>query len=260
MANIYKNSNYKFFLLMIIIILLTIILIFEGKNIFFKKNVLNDKTVLREIPNWVEFSNKELSIVNNENDESIFPFENNESFYDEKIPYKITLVDKKINIKFNDNTIWETDKNIIVQNFLWENIDENVGNELIVLGWEDIDNIFYQYIYAYNFLYRDINFINKQKFNNYIKNIIINSREQVLVNYFDGNREILSIDKNKNILLMAPKFDFDENIDIINNKVLINAFGDNLVHSNIYKYGLRNNKNFDFLYENIKKENELYFI
>lgn len=53
----------------------------------------------------------------------------------------------------------------------------------------------------------------------------------------------------------SSKFDYDKEKDKIISSVKINAFGDNLIHEQIYNYAINeNNKSFDFLYENIENE------
>ena len=55
--------------------------------------------------------------------------------------------------------------------------------------------------------------------------------------------------------ISASKLDYDEKNDKIKTEFTINAFGDNLIHHQIYEYGLeQNNKSFDYIYDNIKNE------
>ena len=253
------RDTLKFVLIIIISSLLFIIILFEVYNIFLKKKQIIKEVTTIEAPEWVQFQNINLKISTSSeiSDDNINFFDFDDNFYKNRIPYEISLFDKQVKILFSDKTNWETNKTQEVQNIIWANVDKKKGNELVILYWEN-DELYEinQYISVYSFLGGEIKLLNKKRFDNYILDIKQYIDNQILINGLNGVREMLSLDKDNNFIVNLTMFDYDDKVDVVEDKVSINAFGDNLIHSNIYKYGIRNKNDFSFLYEHIKKENE----
>ena len=175
------------------------------------------------------------------------------------------ILDEKTN-----KLLWESDKRFKVKDFIYCDIDRDNKNEILLVLWKkgifgkympffahDNKSLWSQHLFIY-----DID-------STCLKPIWCSSYFSVIIDdiSFDDKYKILSvIDTNKGRTrfiwqtwgldsIDASKFDFDTNNDKIEVDFKINAFGDNLIHHQIYEYGLnQNNKSFDYLYENIKKE------
>ena len=186
------------------------------------------------------------------------------------ISLDLVLKNNTFSIIKNEDILWKTEDGYKVKDFLYCDIDRDNKNEILLLLWKkgkfgknkpffasDDKNKWTQHIFIYDF---DGNKIKPIWFSSYISVVAKDF-------YYDEEYKILNILDTDNgrtrfkwqtwglTGISNSKLDYDEDYDAIIEELNINAFGDNLIHNQIYEYGIEdNNKNFDFLYENIKKE------
>ena len=176
----------------------------------------------------------------------------------------------KIIENISNRVLFESDKKYKVKNFLYCDIDRDNKKEILLVLWKkgkfgkykpffakDNKNIWSQHIFIYDF---DGSSIKPIWCSSYISVTIKNisfDEEYKILNVVDKENgrfrfiwQTFGLDSVK-----ASKFDYDKDGDKIIENFKINAFGDNLIHHQIYEYGIeQNNKSFDYLYENIKSE------
>ena len=253
-----KSNNIK--IILVIISIFTLFIIYKSVLHFLYFNGII-------FPSYANFKDK-IIVVNDYDNIS-----NDSNEFDDidfnKVLRKIELKNKKI-IAFTDNDriLWESDEGYKVQDFLWCDIDRDEENELVLLTWKagrygkflpfwikENDMSFDQHIFIYKFKNRTFKSIWKSSY------IEVDVKEF----YFDDEYKILTLLDEKNCRtrfawlswglssIKASKIDYDEKNDKTIGRLNLISVGDNLIHKQIYNYGLENNKNFDFLYENIKK-------
>lgn len=182
----------------------------------------------------------------------------------------LVLENNFFSILKNNKVLWKTENEYKVKDFLYCDIDKDNKDEIMLLLWKkskfgknkpffayDDKNKWTQHIFIYDF---DGNKIKPIWFSSYISVTVKDF-------YYDEDLQILNILDTDNgrtrfkwqtwglTGINSSKLDYDKSHDTIIEELNINAFGDNLIHNQIYEYGIEeNNKSFDFLYENIKKE------
>lgn len=192
--------------------------------------------------------------------------------------YEIQLKHKKIKIMQENQVVWSTDDKIKVQDILICDIDNDGDNEMVFLGWrkciyglsspfwEDNDTKDWsQHIFVYKFLTSD-NYTDKTT-SPYIKPYIIEETPQVLSlkwtsSYIGQDVASFNVTNSQNhthLLLtdtdgIISSWKWDSwGFTKEENTVTFSVFGDNLIHEQIYLYGLNNNENFNFLFTNVKE-------
>lgn len=217
-------------------------------------------------PSYAVF--KEKTIAVNDYDD----IKNDSNEFDDtnfnKLLRKLELKNKKLAaFTDNDKVLWESDKGYKVQDFLWCDIDRDDEKELVLLAWrsgrygsfkpfwvKENDMSFDQHIFIYKFK------------NSTFKSIWKSSYIEVDVKEFcfDNEYKILTLLDKTNCRnrfawfswgltsIKASKLDYDEKNDKVLGKLNLISVGDNLIHRQIYEYGIKHNRNFDFLYKNIK--------
>ncbi len=193
-----------------------------------------------DIPRWVKFEDKtiesatgrKLNIINQ----------------------KATLFDK------HGNAVWNSDEEQYVQDAIMTDIDRNGDEELIILLWKngrygihkpfwikEDEEGFSQHIFIY-----DICDDNTVKAKWFASDLGREVRRFKLISEESG--VILEEDiHGENTLWFWSGW----GIESIDNEVRLVAFGDNIIHEEIYKYAdIYENGSYDFLYEPFKKEIE----
>lgn len=203
-------------------------------------------------PNWVVWENRYISTDS----------------------YEIQLKHKKVQILQDNQIVWSTDSQIKVQDILVCDIDNDKADELILLGWRkgiygssspfwENNNTknWSQHIFVYEFLTSD----NYPEKNSSV--YIIEEASQIITakwtsSYIGQDVTSFSSTFSQNLthLLLADtdgiisswiwdSWGFTKE----KTTVSFSVFGDNLIHKQIYLYGLNNNENFNFLFSNVKE-------
>lgn len=252
-----KNIDKKLFIVFAIFCLIIILFSckYNGKNIL---KYVKWKDKIYKVENSEDkYIKKEFSDIDLRNE--------NEEYHLSKIELK----NKKLIIYINGIAKWYSPDEYNVQDFLYCDIDRDNEDEIVVLLWkkgkfgtrkpfflEDDKEKWSQHIFIYD------------DKNGFIKPIWCSSYISVEIKEmaFDDTYKILTALDTDNCRtrwawitwglnnLEASKYDYDDRYDKILKEVKINSFGDNLIHKEIYDIALKNNKNFDFIYENIKDE------
>ncbi len=193
-----------------------------------------------EIPGWVSFQEKELKT----SDKKVFELS------DKHVIYK----DGK------GKTLWESKEDYLVQDEFITDIDRNGDEELILLLWKKG-----RYGKDKPFWVKG----DEDSFSQHIGIYDIGSEGKVSAKWFasDIGRQVtrMKLMEKDNAILLTE--DIDENCALwmwesfglknINNEVKFIAFGDNIIHKEIYQYAARKEKgSYDFLYKPFKKEIE----
>lgn len=178
------------------------------------------------------------------------------SFYDSSGSYEIVLQNKKVEILYDGEAVWDSPKGVKVQAVLSCDIDNDGVDELLLLCWkigrygshkpfwvERDEKKWSQHIFVYEYQ------------NGKIKAKWMSS---------DIGQDVVKMEENgreapfSRLLLTAPdgkisrfKWDF-WGFTKEETEVSFVVFGDNLIHEPIYRYGLRQEETFDFLFENMK--------
>lgn len=184
----------------------------------------------------------------------------NRCFNDESNVYEIHLDNQEVKVYKSDNIIWNSSKEVKVQDVFSGDIDGDKTDELILLCWkigrygkhkpfwvEKDENIWSQHIFVYEYNDEHNNGVRPKWMSSYIGQDVIS----------------MSIDKTKPHYHRLILKDLDESISSWvwdswgftkeDTDVSFVVFGDNLIHEPIYRYGLLNDESFGFLYENVKE-------
>ena len=170
--------------------------------------------------------------------------------------YTISLAEETVYVRYQETEVWQSPKGVKVQQVLSCDIDRDGGEELILLCWkrgrfgkykpfwiEKDEKSWSQHIFVYD----------------YAEDAIL---PQWMSSYIGQDVSEMSCGGGKDsmqwLLLTDPKgetscwrwdswgFTKDEA------EVSFVVFGDNLIHEPIYRYGLNQGGNFDFLFEQVK--------
>ena len=247
-----KSKNRKIILISIVIVLLIAI-------------VALIKVFIYDSGKFLEFTHKCESKVITFEERNVNTNEKLDD-YKEVSTVNIVLENYKLSINKDNRIIWKTSDDYKVQNFLYCDIDRDDENELVLLLWkkglfgtykpsfaEDDKNVWSQHVFIYDYKNEKVNSIwCASKINITIKDFSFDDADKVLhVKDYDNMRTRFVWDSFGLYNIGEDKFDYDEKEDKIVNSFNINAFGDNLIHHQIYEYGLKHG-DFDFIYENIK--------
>lgn len=217
-------------------------------------------------------------------------FWNNEVLYDRAELYEITLEDRVVKITYDNNVIWNSPDEVKVQQAMSCDIDHDQEEELVLLCWKrgrfgesrplwmDTDEKKWsQHIFIYEY---DQEEIRPKWMSSYIGQDVAEmavcggnidgmstedgkksdqdkSNKTGKDQAADGEYGRESADLRNRLMLTAPDgkvsswvWDF-WGFTKEETEVSFVVFGDNLIHEPIYRYGLQNNGNFDFLFENV---------
>lgn len=197
--------------------------------------------------------------------------------------YEITLAHKKVSVECDNSVIWTSPKGVKVQSVLSADIDGDKTEEMILLCWkigrygrskpfwvEEDEKKWSQHIFVYGLHEGEVR---PKWMSSYIGQDVSEMavKEQgraaqtehgvaePAVKEQDQQAEhIMQVPRNR-LLLIAPdgrvnswiwdSWGFTKETT----EVSFVALGDNLIHEPIYRYGLHNDENFDFLFENIRE-------
>lgn len=180
-----------------------------------------------------------------------------ETFYDLSGSYRILLRNKSLKVFSREEEVWCSEKGVKVQKALSCDIDKDGEDELLLLCWkrgrygkhrpfwvEKDETEWSQHIFVYEYNGGEIR---PKWMSSYIGQDVTKMEESQ------------TADGQIHLLLTAPDgmvssfiWDFwgftkeDTDISFV-------AFGDNLIHEQIYRYGLSHGESFDFLFENVKE-------
>ena len=197
--------------------------------------------------------------------------------------YEITLAHKKVSVECDTNVIWTSPKGVKVQSVLSADIDGDKTEEMILLCWkigrygrsrpfwvEEDEKKWSQHIFVYglhegevrpkwmsSYIGQDVSEM-AVKEQGWAAQTAQGVAEPAVKEQDQQAEHIMRVPRNR-LLLTAPdgrvnswiwdSWGFTKETT----EVSFVAFGDNLIHEPIYRYGLHNDKCFDFLFENIKE-------
>jgi len=179
---------------------------------------------------------------------------------EEAAPETILLQNRSVSVRQGGKEIWRTQKDVKVQDVLWEDIDHDSEPELMLLCWKrgrygesrpfwvtEDEKTWSQHIYLYD--WKDGTFVPIWMASDIGREVICwsyDQRERLQLTDRDG--ETTAWDWVTWGLSRVPS-----------TSVSFAAVGDNLIHRPIYDYGIRReNGNFDFLFENLRDELDRY--
>ena len=179
---------------------------------------------------------------------------------EEAAPETILLRNRSVSVRQAGKEIWRTQKDVKVQDVLWEDIDHDSEPELMLLCWKrgrygesrpfwvtEDEKTWSQHIYLYD--WKDGTFVPIWMASDIGREVICwsyDQRERLQLTDRDG--ETTAWDWVTWGLSRVPS-----------TSVSFAAVGDNLIHRPIYDYGIRReNGNFDFLFENLRDELDRY--
>lgn len=185
----------------------------------------------------------------------------NERFYDVSERYEIVLAHKKVKVGWNDGGIWNSPKGLVVQQALSCDIDNDRQDELILLGWrigrygkskpfwvEQNERKWSQHIAVYEY---DEDTVKPKWVSSYLG---VDVAHMAVVDEADTAKR----PQNKLFLTdregMVSRWFWDSwGFTKEESTVSFVVFGDNLIHEPIYQYGLQNDEDFSFLFENMEE-------
>lgn len=188
------------------------------------------------LPQWVQWENRSLCSQSGS--------------------YEISLRDRSVSIRYGGQVIWDSPEVVKVQDVLSSDIDNDGEEELVLLCWkrgrygkykpfwiEEDEKEWSQHIFVYEYVQGEIR---PKWMSSYIG--------QDVAQIADNGREapncclLLTDLEGKVNCWMWDSWGFARQ----ETQVSFVVFGDNLIHEPIYRYGLQNDGNFDFLFENIR--------
>lgn len=171
--------------------------------------------------------------------------------------YEISLQDKSVTVFCDSIPVWTSPKNIKVQAALSCDIDRDQCDELILLCWktgrygknrpfwvEHDETKWSQHIFVYRY---DRQAVRPKWMSSYIGQAV--AEMSVLCDGSSNNHLLLTDPDGKTSSWLWDSWGFTRE----KTEVSFIAFGDNLIHEPIYRYGLHNGQNFGFLFENVRE-------
>lgn len=181
----------------------------------------------------------------------------NEELYDRSDEYEIILAQKKVQVLYEDSVLWSSPDGVKVQQALSCDIDNDSQDELLLLCWkkgrfgnhkpfwvEKDENAWSQHLFVYEYSPDEIR---PKWMSSYIG-------QDVAAISWNGKTAPLS-----RLLLTDPEgrvsswFWDSWGFTKEDTDITFVAFGDLLAHEPIYRYGLQNDEEFQFLFENFKE-------
>lgn len=171
--------------------------------------------------------------------------------------YQAVLEHKKVQVLSEDEVLWTSPENVKVQDILLCDIDRDMQDELILLCWkrgrygkhmpfwiEEDESSWSQHIFVYEYTAKEIR---PKWMSSYIG-------QDVAVMQDNGKeapytRLWLTDTEGKTGSWLWDSWGFTKE----DSEIVVTAFGDNIIHEPIYRYGLNHEHDFSFLYENIRE-------
>ncbi|MGN1179950.1 MAG: CapA family protein [Suilimivivens sp.] len=188
------------------------------------------------LPGWIQWEEREL--------------------YDHSRKYEIILQHRSVNIVCNQETIWTSPNDVKVQDVISCDIDGDTEDELVLLCWKTG---------RYG---KDKPFWVKKDEKNWSQHIFVYEYQEKTItpkwmsSFIGPDVVSVSADKNRAPIHRLLLTDREGKISSFvwdswgftkeDTEISFAVFGDNLIHEPIYRYGLRNDETFDFLYENVQ--------
>lgn len=170
---------------------------------------------------------------------------------------EILLRDRRVTVRRQEEILWESPKEVKVQQALWADVDNDGKEELVLLCWkkgrygksrpfwvERDEKKWSQHLFVYEY---DQDVIRSKWMSSYlgmdVESVAVNGEKPPLSRLYLTDRE------GK---VSCWRWDF-WGFTKEEREVTFVAFGDNLIHEPIYRYGLNNGGSFDFLFENFEE-------
>lgn len=181
----------------------------------------------------------------------------NRTIFDQTEQYQVVLGQKKVQVLLDDEVLWNSPENVKVQDILLCDIDRDMQNELILLCWkigrygkrmpfwvEEDERTWSQHIFVYEYSTKEIR---PKWMSSYIG-------QDVAVMQDNGKkapytRLWLTDAEGQTSSWIWDSWGFTKE----DSKISLVAFGDNIIHEPIYRYGLQQEEGFAFLYENVRE-------
>lgn len=171
--------------------------------------------------------------------------------------YQVALADKEIRVIQEEKVVWESPKNVKVQDFLLCDIDRDKQEELIVLCWkigrygkrmpfwiEKDEKTWSQHLFIYEYQEKEMR---PKWMSSYIgQDVVMIQGNEKKAPY---TRLWLTDLDGKTSSWMWDSWGFVKE----EREISFVAFGDNMIHESIYRYGLQQKEGFSFLYQNIEE-------
>lgn len=209
-------------------------LVFAGAILFFLWFLWHDGVFL---PRWITWKSGE--------------------FYDGTGKYEVLLDKKEVTIVYEDSVIWTSPDGVKVQAALSCDIDHDFQEELILLCWkigrygshrpfwvEKDEKKWSQHIFVYEYQNGEIR---PKWMSSYLGMDVVN----MAVNGREAPKDRLLLTEPDGII-SSWKWD-SWGFTKEPTEVSFLVFGDNLIHEPIYRYGLRQDESFGFLFENFRQ-------
>jgi len=177
--------------------------------------------------------------------------------YDASGKYQFSLYHKAVSVAYEDNAIWDSPKGVRVQKALSCDVDNDGQDELVLLCWkkgrygtarpfwvERDEQAWSQHLFVYEYTPKEV----KPKWmSSYIGLDVADiASNQKSVPY---SRLWLTDLEGTVSSWVWDSWGFAKE----DGRITFAAFGDLLAHEPIYRYGLHNGGNFDYLFENVKE-------
>ena len=180
---------------------------------------------------------------------------NNRTIFEQSEQYQVVLEEKEVQVFYEDQVLWTSDEDVKVQDIVSCDIDFDMQDELILLCWkigrygkhmpfwvEEDENAWSQHIFVYEYYAKEIR---PKWMSSYIG-------QDVAVMQDNGKtapytRLWLTEPDGATSSWRWDSWGFTKE----NCEISFVAFGDNIIHEPIYRYGLQQEEGFSFLYENI---------
>lgn len=181
----------------------------------------------------------------------------NRIIYEKAKCYQVALADKGVRVIRDDEVVWESPENVKVQDIILCDIDRDMQEELLVLCWkigrygkrmpfwiEEDEKTWSQHLFVYEYQETEMR---PKWMSSYIG--------QDVVRLQDNGKDapytrIWLTDLNGNTnSWMWDSWGFVKE----ESEISFVAFGDNMIHEPIYRYGLQQEEGFSFLYQNIEE-------
>lgn len=180
----------------------------------------------------------------------------NRTIFDQTEQYQVVLEQKEVQVLLDDKVLWNSPENVKVQDILSCDIDRDQKDELILLCWkigrygkrrplwvEQDEKKWSQHIFVYEYSDKEIR---PKWMSSYIGVDVVTMQENgkntpdTRLWLTDVNGEISS--------WIWDSWGFTKE----ETEISFTVFGDILIHEPIYRYGLQQEKSFDFLFENVR--------
>ena len=177
-------------------------------------------------------------------------------------PDAIALENKRLQVLCGDETVWSPDQGVLVQSFLWCDIDRDGARELLILCWkqgkygqsrpfweEGEDNAWSQHIFIYSWTGETMR----------PRWMASDLGREVEDWYFDEEQRLVLTDRNGQTTAWDWVTWGLTNIPLKEAQLSFGVLGENLIHRQIYDYAFRNEGgSFSALYAPLAQELSRY--